>query len=125
MAEFKTVRNCTPQLEMALGSCKDFLSFLDREELIQDTVYNNISDPTSNLSKDAKATTLVLEIRRVVQLKSQNYHIIMKYLHSKGQYRDIVEILDREYQKELEGTCSNYVSSSRRGVGTFFLVDNS
>ncbi len=102
MAEFRTVKKCTPQLEMALGSCKDFLWFLDGEELIQDQVYNNLRDPTSNLSKDDKASSLVLEIRRVVKLESENYHTIMKYLRSKSQYRNIVKILDREYQKQLE-----------------------
>ncbi len=102
MAEFRTVKKCTSQLEMALGSCKDFLCFLDEEELIRDSVYNNLRDPTSNLSKDDKASSLVLEIRRVVKLKSENYHTIMKYLRSKDQYRDIVEILDNEYQKQLE-----------------------
>ncbi len=102
MAEFRTVKKCTPQLEMALGSCTDFLCFLDREQLVQDSIYRDLRDPRSSLSKDDKASCLVSEIRRVVELKSENYHTIMKYLRSKDQYRDIVEILDREYQKQLE-----------------------
>ena len=100
--EFEAVRNCTPQLEVALGSDRDFLSFLDRERLIKDHIYRNLHDPISSLSKDDKASCLVLEIRRVVELNPQNYQTIMDYLRSKNQYRDIVEILDKEYQKQLQ-----------------------
>ncbi len=102
MAEFRTIKKCTSQLELSLGSCTDFLCFLDGEELVQDSIYRDLRDPRSSLSKDDKASCLVLEIRRVVKLKSENYHTIMKYLRSKGQYRDIVKILDKEYQKQLE-----------------------
>ena len=34
--------------------------------------------------------------------KIMNYHTIMDYLRSKDQYRDIVEILDKEYQRNLQ-----------------------
>ncbi len=102
MAEFRTVKKCTSQLENALGSSKDFLIFLDGESLISEDIYRDLRDPRSSLSKDDKASCLVLEIRRVVELKSENYHTIMKYLRSKDQYRDIVEILDKEYQKQFE-----------------------
>ena len=102
LSEFRTVKNCTSQLEIALGSNKDFLTFLDRKCLINEDVYRDLRDPRSSLSKDDKASCLVLEIRRVVELKPQNYHTIMDYLRSKDQYRDIVEILDKEYQKQLQ-----------------------
>ncbi len=102
MAEFRTVKKCTFQLEMALGSSKEFLIFLDGEGLISEDIYSDLRDPRSSLSKDDKAYRLVSEIRRVVNLNSENYHTIMKYLRSKDQCRDIVEILDREYQKQLE-----------------------
>ncbi len=102
MVEFRTVKKCTYQLEMALGSSKDFLIFLDGESLISEGVYRDLRDPRSSLSKDDKASCLVLEIRRVVELKSVNYHTIMNYLRSMDQYKYIVEILDREYQKQLE-----------------------
>ena len=102
MVEFRTVKKCTLQLEMALGSSREFLIFLDGESLISEDIYRDLRDPRSSLSKDDKAYRLVSEIRRVVKLKSENYHTIMKYLRSKDQYRDIVEILDKEYQKQLE-----------------------
>ncbi len=102
MAEFRTVKKCTFQLENALGSSREFLIFLEGECLISEDIYSDLRDPRSSLSKDDKAYRLVSEIRRVVELKSEKYHIIMKYLRSKDQYRDIVEILDREYQKQLE-----------------------
>ncbi len=96
------LRQITFQLENALGSSREFLIFLDGESLISEDIYRDLRDPRSGLSKDDKAYRLVLEIRRVVKLKSENYHTIMKYLRSKDQCRDIVEILDREYQKQLE-----------------------
>ncbi len=115
----RTVKKCTYQLEMALGSSKDLLIFLDGESLISEGVYRDLRDPRSSLSKDDKASCLVLEIRRVVELKSENYHTIMNYLRSMDQYKDIVEILDREYQKQQSNQVGTlYVASSRRGVGT-------
>ncbi len=92
----KYIKKCTFQLENTLGSSREFLIFLEGESLISEDIYTDLRDPRSSLSKGDKAYRLVSEIRLMVEIKSENYHTIMKYLRSKDQYR-VVEILDREY----------------------------
>ncbi len=121
MSEYKTILQCTEELEIALESDKAILNFLDREGFIKPSIYEDVNNPKSMLSASEKAGLLVTGIKNKVKLNPKNYHKLMRHFHhDRRLYGDIADILDEEYRKQggvpeevpppAEGT-SNHLSS--------------
>ena len=101
MSEYKTILQCTKEVEIALESDKDILNFLDREGFIKPSIYEDVSNPKSLLSASEKAGLLVTGIKNKVRLNPKNYHKLMRHFHQDRRlYGDIADILDEEYRKQ-------------------------
>ncbi len=101
MSEFRTIVQCTEELEIALQSDKAILNFLDREGFIKPSVYEDVNNPKSLLSASEKAGLLVTGIKNKVKLNPKNYHKLLKYFHKdRRMYGDIADILDNEYRQQ-------------------------
>ncbi len=101
MSEYRTIVQCTEELETVLQSDKAILHFLNREGFIKPNVYEDVNNPKSLLSEDEKARLLVTGIRNKVKLNPKNYHKILKYFHKdRRMYGDIADILDKEYRQQ-------------------------
>ncbi len=116
MSEYKTILQCTEELEIALESDKAILNFLDREGFIKPNIYEDVNNPKSLLSASEKAGLLVTGIKNKVKLNSKNYHKLMRHFHQdRRMYGDIADILDEEYLRQggvpedppAEGTSSH------------------
>ena len=95
--EYRTLVNCTKQLELALYKDRDIAHFLHKNGLITQETVNN--DPQFNVSSRQKAGLLVTEIKNKVCLNSENYHKFVQHLReNERQYKDILCILIEEYK---------------------------
>ena len=110
--EYSTIVKCSRKLEIALKSDRDIAQFLHEQGLLMTDDYDVINSPTSRLSPAEKSSILVAAIRDRVELHPRNYHVVVNYMHQNStSYRDIIEILDTEYQRitgapKLEGMTS-------------------
>ncbi len=103
-SEFRTIVQCTEELETALQSDRAALHFLDREGYVKPSVYEDVNNPKSLFSASEKAGLLVTGIRNKVKLNPKNYHKLLKYFHKdRRMYGDIADILDKEYHRQQEG----------------------
>ena len=97
--EYSTIVKCSRKLEIALKSDRAIAQFLREQGLLTTDDYDVINSPTSRLSPAEKSSILVAAIRDRVELHPRNYHIVVNYMHQNStRYRDINEILDKEYQ---------------------------
>ena len=97
--EYSTIVKCSRKLEIALKSDRGIAHFLHEEGLLKKDDYDVISSPTSRLSPAEKSNVLVGAIRDRVELHPRNYHVVVNYMRQNNtSYRDIIEILDTEYQ---------------------------
>ena len=97
--EYSTIIKCSRKLEIALKSDRAIAQFLHEQGLLTTDDYDIITSPTARLSPAEKSNVLVAAIRDRVELHPRNYHIVVNYMHQNNtKYRDIIEILDREYQ---------------------------
>ncbi len=114
MSEYKTILQCTEELEAALESDKAILNFLNREFFIKPSIYEDVNNPKSLLSASEKAGLLVTGIKNKVKLNPNNYHKLMRYFHQdRGMYGDI---LDKEYRKQ--GDVSEEVHPPAEGTSS-------
>ena len=97
--EHSTMINCIKQLEIALESNRDITQFLLKQGFISPERYDEINSPKSNRTDAEKAHMLVSTIRNQVALNPHNYHIVVNHMRQNIRYRDIIEILDMEYQR--------------------------
>ena len=102
MAEYRTIVQCTTQLEVALRSCDGVIvHFLNQEGFITEEVHDEVLNPRL-LNDYQKATKLVTGVRNKVFLRAQSYHTFLNYLCRRGNhYGSIVKILDEEYNRQL------------------------
>ena len=102
--EYRTVVSCTKELETALlRSDRDIIHFLNQEGFITQEVHDDILNPRSMLTDHQKTGELVTRIRNKVELRAQNYHILVKHLGQRGKYYEsIVKILDEEYSRQQQ-----------------------
>ncbi len=98
MSEYKTVLQCTEELEIALESDRAILNFLDREGFIRPSIYEDVSNPKSLLSASEEAGLLVTGIKHKVRLNPKNYHKLMRHFH---QDRRIMEILQISWKRNI------------------------
>ena len=111
--EYSTILNCNRKLEIALKSDRDIALFLLQQGFITQERYDEINNPKSNLTDDAKASMLVTAIRDRVELNPRNYHKVVDHLRQNMiRYGDIIEILDQQYHQTT--TISNPGMSFRR-----------
>ena len=97
--EYSTIVKCSRKLEIALKSDRDIAQFLHEQGLLTTDDYDLVSSPTSRLSPAKKSSLLVTAIRDRVELHPRNYHVVVNYMHQNNtRYKDIIEILDTEYQ---------------------------
>ena len=97
--EYSTIVKCSRKLEIALKSDRDIAQFLHKQGLLITDDYDVISSPTSRLSPAEKSSILVTAIRDRVELHPRNYHVVVNYMRQNNtRYKDIIEILDTEYQ---------------------------
>ena len=98
--EYSTVVNCMKQLEIALKSDRYIAQFLLQQGFITQELYDEVTNPKSNLTETEKAGMLVTAIRNRVELNPRNYHKVVDHLHQNIiRHKDIVEILDQEYHQ--------------------------
>ena len=100
LKELTTLVNCTQKLELALQDDRDIVHFLNGKGLISDDVHSDVIEPTSMLSRRAKAGLVVDAIKSSVKRNCRNYYILTNYLHQdRRKYSDIISILDEEFQR--------------------------
>ena len=120
MSEYRTIDQCTEELETALHSDKPILHFLNREGFIKPNVYDEVSNPKSLLSEEERAHLVVTGIRNKVKLNPKNYHTLLKYFHKdRRMYGDIADILDKEYHRQQGGKFTlepNVLLTSKRQI---------
>ena len=103
--EYSTVVKCSRKLEIVLKSDRNIAQFLHEQRLLTTDDYDAVNSPTSRLSPAEKSSILVAAIRDRIELHPRNYHVVVNYMHQHStRYRDIIEILDKEYQGENSNT---------------------
>jgi hypothetical protein len=110
-AELKTVRKCTPYLEIALKGLESALvNFLNQEGFITDDVAEKIKNPVIVLTDIQKSTELTGWIKHRVELDPDSYHVLLDWIKAGGShYKPIVKILEAEFLKHIgdsEQCCS-------------------
>ena len=121
--EYSTIVKCIKQLEIAFSSNnKDIALFLFQQKFITPEHYDEVNDPKSNLTDAEKATMLVTDIRKCVSLVPRNYHKLVDHLRQNIRYKDIVEILDKEYPPEEYPVPDPSASSPQPGITCSYLL---
>jgi CRISPR/Cas system CMR subunit Cmr6 (Cas7 group RAMP superfamily) len=96
------LNKCSRKLELALQSDRKVLLYFLQEDLINQSLFDELSDPKSWLTAEEKAERLVREIKRVVELNSKYYHLLLQYLEvemeTNAKYASLVEILRTEHK---------------------------
>lgn len=101
--EYRTIVNCSRYLETALKFDRDVVYFLNCEDFITQEVCDDVLHGRSMLTSAQKAGQLVTGIRNKVSLSPQYYSKLVEYLsQDRRKYGGIVDILDREYQKQWQ-----------------------
>ena len=101
-SEFRTVTNCTEELEVAFLKCdRNIIHFLYKEGFITQEMHQDILDTKSSKTDSEKSGELIAGIRNRVKLSVQSYHTLLQHLRQKGKYYEsIVNILDEEYSRQ-------------------------
>ena len=96
------LNRCSRKLELALQSDRKVLLYFLQEDVINQSLFDELSDPKSWLTAEEKAERLVREIKRVVELDSKFYHLLFQYLEAEmetnAKYASVVEILRSEHK---------------------------
>ena len=91
--EYSTIVKCSRKLEIALKSDRDIAQFLHEWRFLTTDDYDVRFSPAE------KSNILVTAIRDRVKLNPRNYHVVVNYMRQNStRYRDMIEILDTEYQ---------------------------
>ena len=99
--EYSTIVKCSRKLEIALKNDREIVQFLHEQGLITTDDYDVVSSPISRFPPAEKSSVLVAAIRDRIELHPRNYHVVVNYMcQNSTRYRDIIEILDKEYQGE-------------------------
>ena len=97
--EYSTIVKCSRDLEIVLEeSNKDIAKFLFQQGFISKERHDEVINPKSLLTGADKASMLVTTIRNRVELNPRNYHKVVDYMRQNIIFRDVVAILDAEYQ---------------------------
>jgi hypothetical protein len=102
--EFRTLKECTSQLETALKRIDgDLVHFLNRKAFIDDDVEDRALDPVTLLTEAQKARDLVKGIKQLVKMDPPSYHVLLGRLKEGGKYYEpIVRILEKQFAIESE-----------------------
>lgn len=97
MAELQTLVKYTRKLELVFQSDRAVLLHLLQEDVISQNFFDEVDDPKSMLSPAQKAAKIVTELKRLVSLDPEVYHLLLNYLKQHKKYKAVVKNLNEEY----------------------------